>query len=218
MVGDTAVLSVSVNSRDSGLRQLYFQRCVRGRARGEILRFDLPRHSHYSGVIPMVFQHSGGRDFDLVPRHSHYSAGVTQGLSLWCFNIVGGGEILTFPDTLTTQGLSLWCFNIVRAARGRPSGVRARVGWARARATPLRSGRSETKSIRSAVGLAYPGRDGPSTSPELGPAETVVSTETAARARGRERRGRVEPRRNHLRATSRARRERHTRRPTDSED
>jgi hypothetical protein len=29
-----------------------------------------------------------------------------------CFNIVGG-EILTFPDTLTTQGLSLWCFNIV---------------------------------------------------------------------------------------------------------
>ena len=24
-----------------------------------------------------------------------------------------GGEILTFPDTLTTQGLSLWCFNIV---------------------------------------------------------------------------------------------------------
>ena len=29
--------------------------------------FDLPRHSHYSRVIPMVFQHSGGRDFDL-PR------------------------------------------------------------------------------------------------------------------------------------------------------
>ena len=36
----------------------------------------------------------------------------TQGLSLWCFNIVGG-ESLTFPDTLSTQGLSLWCFNIV---------------------------------------------------------------------------------------------------------
>ena len=37
---------------------------------------------------------------------------TTQGLSLWCFNIVGG-EILTFPDTLAlpTQGLSLWCFN-----------------------------------------------------------------------------------------------------------
>ena len=34
---------------------------------------------------------------------------TTQGLPLWCFNIVGG-EILTFPDTLTTQGLSLWCF------------------------------------------------------------------------------------------------------------
>ena len=40
--------------------------------RGEILTF--PGHSHYySGVIPMVFQHSGGRDFDLHPRHSHYS-------------------------------------------------------------------------------------------------------------------------------------------------
>ena len=27
--------------------------------------FDLPRHSHYSGVIPMVFEHSaGGRDFE----------------------------------------------------------------------------------------------------------------------------------------------------------
>ena len=35
--------------------------------------------------------------FDL-PRHSHYSGG--QGLSLWCFNIVRG-EILTFPDTRT---------------------------------------------------------------------------------------------------------------------
>ena len=29
---------------------------------------------------------------------------TTQGLSLWCFNIVGG-EILTIPDTPTTQGL-----------------------------------------------------------------------------------------------------------------
>ena len=41
---------------------------------------------------------------------------TTQGLSLWCFNIVGG-EILIFPDTLTTQGLSLWCFNIVQDCR-----------------------------------------------------------------------------------------------------
>ena len=31
--------------------------------------FDHPRHSHYSGVIPMVFQHSRERDFDH-PRHS----------------------------------------------------------------------------------------------------------------------------------------------------
>ena len=37
-------------------------------AGGEILTF--PDRSHYSGVIPMVFEHSGGRDFDL-PRHSH---------------------------------------------------------------------------------------------------------------------------------------------------
>ena len=61
--------------------------------------FDLPRdpdtltYSHYSGVIPMVFQHSGGRDFDL------------------------------FPDTLTTQGLSLWCFNIVARRRARGGAV-----------------------------------------------------------------------------------------------
>ena len=45
----------------------------------------------------MVFEHSGGRDFDL-PRHSH----SFQGLSLWSLNIVGG-EILTFPDTLTPR-------------------------------------------------------------------------------------------------------------------
>ena len=55
----------------------------------------------------MVFQHSGGGDFDPFPDTL-----TTQELSLWCFNIVGG-EILTFPDTLTTQGLSLWCFNIL---------------------------------------------------------------------------------------------------------
>ena len=60
----------------------------------------------------MVFQHSGGRD-----RLTFPDTPTTQGLSLWCFNIVGG-EIFTFPDTPTTQGLSLspygvWCFNIV---------------------------------------------------------------------------------------------------------
>ena len=47
--------------------------------------FDLPRHSHYLGVIPMVFQHSGGRrDFDL-PRHSPLLRRLSR---LWCFNIV----------------------------------------------------------------------------------------------------------------------------------
>ena len=34
---------------------------------------------------------------------------TTQGLPLWCFNIVGG-EIFTFPDTPTTKGLPLWCY------------------------------------------------------------------------------------------------------------
>ena len=50
-----------------------------------ILTFPLPQTlSHYSGVIiPMVFQHSGGRDFDL-PRHSHYSGVIPM---VW-FNIV----------------------------------------------------------------------------------------------------------------------------------
>jgi hypothetical protein len=43
---------------------------------------------------------------------------TTQGLSLWSLNIVGG-EILTFPDTLTTQGLSLWSLNI--ASKSRPT-------------------------------------------------------------------------------------------------
>ena len=41
----------------------------------------------------MVFQHSRGRDFDL-PTDTP----TTQGLSLWCFNIVGG-EFLTFPHS-----------------------------------------------------------------------------------------------------------------------
>ena len=65
----------------------------------------------------MVFQHSGGRDFDLLlPRHIPDTP-ATQGLPLWCFNIVGG-EILTFPDTPTTQGLPLlWCFNIVASTQ-----------------------------------------------------------------------------------------------------
>ena len=81
--------------------------------------FDLPRHSHYSGVIPMVsfqhnsggrdfefltfpdhtdtlsrlfsgvipmvFQHSGGRDFDL-PRHSHYSGVIPMVFNIEVWN------------------------------------------------------------------------------------------------------------------------------------
>ena len=76
--------------------------------------FDLPRHSHYSGVIPMVFEHSAGRDFDL-PRHSHYSGVIPMVFE----HSAVGGEILTFPDTLTTQGLSLWSLNIVRDLEAR---------------------------------------------------------------------------------------------------
>ena len=47
-------------------------------------------------VIPMVFQHSGGRDFDL-PRHSHYSGVIPVVFQH------SGGRDLTFPDTLTTR-------------------------------------------------------------------------------------------------------------------
>ena len=62
-----------------------------------------------------------GRDFDL-PRHSHYS----RVIPIWCFNIVGG-EILTFPDpcprhslrhshySRETQGLSLGIDPMVNA-------------------------------------------------------------------------------------------------------
>ena len=67
---------------------------------GEILTFPvtLSLLSVYSGVfIPMVFEHSGGGDFDL-PRHS--------------------------KDTLTTQGLSLWSLNIVRKFGHRQSEFR----------------------------------------------------------------------------------------------
>ena len=56
--------------------------------------FDLPRHSHYSGVIPMVFQHSGGRDFDL-SRHSHYSGVIPR----WCFNIVPLAPVRSLPSS-----------------------------------------------------------------------------------------------------------------------
>ena len=55
--------------------------------------FDLPRHSHYSGVIPMVFQHSGGRDFDL-PRHSHYSGVIPMVFQH------SGGRDFDLPRTL----------------------------------------------------------------------------------------------------------------------
>ena len=50
--------------------------------------FDLPTSQtlpRYSGVISMVFQHSGGRDFDL-PRHSHYSGVISM-----VFQHSGGG-------------------------------------------------------------------------------------------------------------------------------
>ena len=57
----------------------------------------------------MVFQHSGGGILT-IHKHSHYSGVIP--MVFQAFNIVGG-DILTIPDTPTTQGLSLWCFNIV---------------------------------------------------------------------------------------------------------
>ena len=75
--------------------------------------FDHPRHSH------------------LLQRLSIDTAYVVAYGVSTCFNIVGR-EILTIPDTPTTQGLSLWCFNIVsctivrrgsaRTARGSDAG------------------------------------------------------------------------------------------------
>ena len=75
--------------------------------RGPGRDFDLPRHSHYSEGLPLWCFNIVGGEILTFP-----DTPTTRGLSLWCFNIVGG-EILTFPDTLTTQGLPLWCFNIV---------------------------------------------------------------------------------------------------------
>ena len=60
------------------------------------------KHSHYSGVIPMVFQHSGGRDFDqsqTLPLATTHS-GV---IPIWCFNIVRG-EILTDMGRVRPSG------------------------------------------------------------------------------------------------------------------
>jgi hypothetical protein len=74
----------------------------------------------------MVFQHSGGRDFDH-PRHSHYS-----GVILWCFNIVGG-EILTIPPdshshVQTTQRVSglLSRYGVINIAIGDKNNAIAR--------------------------------------------------------------------------------------------
>ena len=67
-----------------------------------------------------------------------------------CFNIVGG-EILTFPDTLTTQGLSLWCFNIVLPQRDPdPDADGTRSGGDEETARPCGSGRSTDRSERGA--------------------------------------------------------------------
>ena len=68
--------------------------CVRGTRVGASLTARAARVGRGGRRVPRA-----GRTerFDL-PRHSHYSGG--QGLSLWCFNIVRG-EILTFPDTRT---------------------------------------------------------------------------------------------------------------------
>ena len=56
---------------------------VRRRARSAAVRgrdFDLPRHSHYSGVIPMVFEHSAtrARGSRVVPYHCTMRLGSTN--------------------------------------------------------------------------------------------------------------------------------------------
>ena len=70
----------------------------------------ITRGRRWSGFVGGWTLGASGRDFDLSACPA--DTPTTQGLPLWCFNIVGG-EILTFPDTPTTQGLPLWCFNIV---------------------------------------------------------------------------------------------------------
>ena len=93
---------------------------------GKIFILTFPDTAHYSGVIPMVFEHSGAggrRDFDLrsLETHSHYSGVIPIAYRVFDDDSPRG-EILTFPDTLTTQGLSLWSLNI-RRAPGRGSAV-----------------------------------------------------------------------------------------------
>ena len=49
-----------------------------------------------------VFHHVVGGEILFDFDHTRHFGPTTQGLSLWCFNIVGG-EILTIPDTPTTE-------------------------------------------------------------------------------------------------------------------
>ena len=69
--------------------------------------FDLPRHSHYSGVIPMVFEHSGGRDFDL-PRHSHHSGVIPMvfehSAAVWWKGVGGDDEGVPSTVELVPRG------------------------------------------------------------------------------------------------------------------
>ena len=67
----------------------------------------ITRGRRWSGFVGGWTLGASGRDFDLSACPA--DTPTTQGLPLWCFNIVGG-EIFTFPDTPTTKGLPLWCY------------------------------------------------------------------------------------------------------------
>ena len=99
--------------------------CTPGCVRGTRVGASLTARAARVGRGRRVCGAQGGRTerFDL-PRHSHYSGG--QGLSLWCFNIVRG-EILTFPDTRTHYSgvIRLWCFKS-GVCGGRPPRKRKR--------------------------------------------------------------------------------------------
>ena len=71
-------------------------------------------------------------------------------------NIVGG-EILTFPDTLTTQGLSLWSLNIVVALKAKifRAGTQRRARICAANTTPRESENVYLRSVPCPAGASH---------------------------------------------------------------
>ena len=113
--------------------------------------FDLPRHSHYSGVIPMVFQHSGGRDFDL-SRHSHYSGVIPR----WCFNIVPLAPVRSLPSSFVR--LQQFVCETFQFGPRETSQFVPR--YVRCETSSVRSAKSHTQSGRTAKSHKRSGRTG----------------------------------------------------------